>query len=142
MVYTHNQFTCIAFLFEKQHGRVFDEIDEALIKKVSKELDTTDLEQLEHNIITILENNSIENPNDRISAYWALGKRFNMSLIPFFRVWLKREYELDNLGPCFEIMISLNNMEENVFSKSGSSWNCHEQNRKDARSYLEKINLL
>ena len=121
MIYTNDQFTGIALLFEKENGRNHSDFENKWVTEICKELKTDNTLELETNIIRMINSSLLIKENQRIRAYWALGKRFNLKLIPFFQKCLKKELVNHKLGACFEIMISLSNMGEEVFSKNSRS---------------------
>lgn len=76
----------------------------------------------------------------RQQAYWALGKKRDGRLIPFFRDQLRLELRRDMIA-VFQIMIALQDIDEPMFpsDRSGYSSDDYEMNRRDAESYLEGL---
>lgn len=77
---------------------------------------------------------------DRQQAYWALGKKLDHDLIPFFRDQLRLEVRRDMIA-AYQIMIALQDIDEATFdpSRSGYSLDEYELNRQDAERYLETV---
>jgi hypothetical protein len=135
-----NQFDAIAYIFEKDNGNSLGDyenniIDESGLKGMScKTLVDAILDNLK-------ENHSIDTAY-RLSAYWALSKRFDKALLPYFKVWLKDELLIKGAPAVFQILIALDNIEESVFGKdrNGSfSGDDMKLNIRDAEIYLENM---
>tara|TARA_R110002051_G_scaffold322862_1_gene414714 strand:- start:1226 stop:1651 length:426 start_codon:yes stop_codon:yes gene_type:complete len=140
MKLTNNQFEAVAYIFEKANGNVMSEYEEEIISESGlSQLEPVTLEKI---IVDGLNNGIYTEKADRISGYWVLGKRFNIDLIPFFRKWLKSELDLNESHTVYQLLISLGNMEEQVFSpdrKGSSSFNETELNLKYAKDYLQNL---
>ena len=131
------QLEAATYIFEKDNGPEHGEyeanaIDEAAIYSFSNE-------QLEKFIVDSLSSDLYIIEADRTMAYWALSKRFNKNLIPFFTERLAFELEKDCSNALFQLMIALDNLEEPVFNKdrSGYAFDEIELNVKDASHYLK-----
>lgn len=140
MKLTYDQFDAAAYIFEKSNGNSKSDYEEKIIAESGlADLKSTDLEKI---IISGLNSGIYKDEQDRISAYWALGKRFNPNLIPFFRRRLKSELESNNPSAIYQLLIALENMEEPVFNddRNGSTASLEtELNLRDAKKYLTKI---
>jgi hypothetical protein len=139
MKLTNDQFDALAYIFEKENGNKKSDYE----KKIISESGLADFEPelLERNVVDGLENGIYDGSTDRISAYWALGKRFNRNLIPSFQKWLQKEFDLNDSQAVYQLLISLGNMEEPVFNpdrKGGSASYETELNMRDAGDYLNK----
>tara|TARA_B100001146_G_C15782398_1_gene264788 strand:+ start:47 stop:475 length:429 start_codon:yes stop_codon:yes gene_type:complete len=138
MRFTNDQLEEIAYIFERENGYQHDEYEKRIISnsKISNE----EAEILEENVIDGIERGLYDNSTDRISACWALGKRYNRGLIPKFKKWLKIEFEKNEDQAVYQLLISLGNMEEPVFNSDrngGSAYYEVELNMRDAKNYLE-----
>ena len=113
--------------------------EETISKSGLSEFEPVTLEKI---IVDGLNNGIYKEKADRISGYGVLGKRFNIDLVPFFRKWLKLELDLNESHTVYQILVSLGNMEEQVFNidrKGGSSFDETELNLRDAKDYLQKL---
>lgn len=88
--------------------------------------------------------NRIQNPEEadarrRASVFWALGKRYDRALLPFFRKSLKVEVAADSES-VYQILIALDNLDERVFGADRDGGSCLEKdlNRRDAMAYLAR----
>lgn len=138
MKLTNQELTEAGFIFERERGFNHSEFEKDTINQSSLlHLTCFELEQL---LVNGLDNNIYENETERTSAYWALSKRVNKKLITNFRNWLKVELENNQYYAIYQILISLDYLEENVFSKSrtGRDDSEFELNRIDALNYLNK----
>ena len=140
MKLTTDQFEALAYIFERENGNRKSDYEMAVI--AASGLANYKAEFLERNIIDGLENGVYDGSIDRISAYWALGKRSDQTLIPIFQKWLRKEYDLNDAQAVYQLLISLENMEESVFNPErnggSASWET-ELNMIDAKEYLNKI---
>lgn len=109
-----------AFLFEETRGKGSVEAD-----RLARELVASVMEDPE------------DDPGYRGSVYWALGKRCDPALVPFFRERLELELERD-VEAVYQILIALEDAGEAVFSPARLSRSVmdHEMNRADALGYL------
>ena len=83
---------------------------------------------------------SILSPELRLSAYWALSKRFDKNLLPFFRNQLEVEIEVEGAPAVFQLLIAIDNLAEPVFGtdRNGSfSGFDSDLNIRDAKAYLK-----
>ena len=134
------QFQAIAFIFEERnatkYGRKIGEFEKSFIDDFP-ELQKISIEQLERMLVQTIDS---ENQSEelRISAYWALSKTFNKSLINKFKKWLQFEIYNHNPTAIFQILIALDRFEEKVFHQDRDSRDYTEQelNIRDAKKYL------
>jgi hypothetical protein len=138
MKLTNQEITEVGFIFEKERGFNHSEFEKDSINQSNLSQFTNS--ELEEIIIKGLDNNIYENETERTSAYWALSKRVNKKLISKFRNWLKVELENNQYYAIYQILIALDYLEENAFSKSrtGRDDSEFELNRIDALNYLNK----
>lgn len=126
-----------ALIFEQANGNRLGENDIQVIEAAG--LSGASAELLEEALLEAL---NAERPSAyRSTAYWALSKRFNRELIPYFMKWMKKELENSEPGAVYQLLIALDNVEEPVFGKdrNGSvSVMDAGLNVRDARTYLEK----
>jgi hypothetical protein len=126
----------VAFAFERAHGHLLGEYEESQISFHG-------LDGHEPIVLAAALRDGIlaGDTNYRTQAYWALGKRFDRELIPFFRERLAAEM-LDDPSIVYQIMIALDNLGEPVFSKARSgSYSILDAdlNLVDAEIYLGKV---
>ena len=139
MKFTNDQFTEIAFIFEKENGNIHTDFEkEILSESTLSKLKPTELEKI---IINGLNTGIYKNEDERVSGYWALSKTGNKNLISNYQKWLKTELENENEIAIYQILIALDRLDEPVFNKnrSGQSVNEIGLNIKDAKAYLVKI---
>jgi hypothetical protein len=139
MKLTNDQFEALAYIFEKENGNTKSDYEMKIIAESG--LTEFKVETLEKNVVEGLDNGIYDNTVDRLSAYWALGKKFNRNLIPSFKKWLRKEFDLNDAQAVYQLLISLGNMEEPVFNpdRDGGSLALEaELNMRDARDYLNK----
>ncbi|WP_298513314.1 hypothetical protein [uncultured Kordia sp.] len=136
MIFTSDQFVEIAFLFEKENGNTLGEYENNVID--ASTLKNIPVDQLEASIIEGLKKNAYIVEKTRISAYWALSKRFNPDLIPHFKTWLQQELDAEKNIAIFQLMIALDRLNEPVFdaTRTGVSFDEFDLNVKDAVKYL------
>jgi|GEM_PF-1138645 len=142
MKLSNQEITEAGFIFERERGFNHSEFEKDTINHSSLlHLTCFELEQL---LVNGLDYNVYENETERTSAYWALSKRVNKKLISKFRNWLKVELESNQYYAIYQILIALDYLKENVFSKSrtGRDASEFELNRIDALNYLKIINIL
>ena len=110
-----------AFLFEETRGKGSVEAD-----------------RLARELVASVREDAEDEPGYRGSAYWALGKRCDRELVPFFRERLAVELGRD-VQAVYQILIALEDAGEEVFSPARSSRSVLdvEMNRADAVRYLE-----
>jgi len=127
-----------AFIFESLKGvslgtYELGEIDASGIGDVDPELLARELRYLitkEHK----------GDSRDRQQAYWALGKKQDPDLIPFFREQLRLEVRRDMIA-AYQIMIALQDIGETTFhtDRSSYSYDEYELNRLDAQRYIDGL---
>ena len=140
MRFPEKAINAAAYIFEKANGNKLAgfevaEIDHYGLSEVHPELIVKEL------MIVVAEDHKT-NSSYREKVYWALGKRFESKLIPFFRERLSLELQR-NLIAVYQILIALDNLEESVFSldRNGSvGMHEYDLNRKDAVDYLNSKN--
>ena len=133
-----DQFDAIAYIFELNNGNVLDDYE-------YKVIDKSGFKDIPADVLTdaILDNLNDDHSMDttyRILAYWALSKRFDTNLLPFFRDKLKLELSIDGIPAVFQLLIALDNLDQPVFGddRDGSfSADDTELNIRDAKAYLE-----
>lgn len=139
MKLTNDQLEAAAYIFEKVNGNSHSDLENRIIAESN--LTRYNPPELERIIVEGLENGIYDGLADRISAYWALGKRFNRDLIPYFKKWLQKESDLNEQQAVYQLLIALGNMGEPVFDSdrngSSASWET-ELNMRDAKKYLNK----
>ena len=139
MKLTNDEFEAVVYIFEKDNGNVKTDYEDQIISKSG--LSDFDPVALEKIIVDGLNKGVYSGRTNRISAYWALGKRFNRELIPVFRKWLKQELHYNDPYAVYQLLITLGNMEEPTFNpdRDGSSAYSETQlNMRDAADYLKK----
>ena len=139
MKLTNDQLEALAYIFERANGNKKSEYELEIISDSG--LAKLNAELLEQSVVDGLNNGLYDATDDRISAYWALGKRFNRNLIPLFKKWLRKEFESNDAQAVYQLLISLGNMGEPVFNPDrdggSASWET-ELNMRDANDYLNK----
>jgi len=126
----------VALIFEQANGNRLDQNDRLLIEKSG--LSHCCAESLEAALIEAL--NARPPLSYRSSAYWALSKRFNGSLIPAFKTWMIRELQEQDGGALYQLLIALDNLGEPVFGddrKGSYSAMDTGLNIRDAKDYLD-----
>ena len=83
MKFTNNQFTEIAFLFERANGNIHSDYEKNIIEE--SDLKGMNLSYLEEQIVDGLNSSLYTDSALRTSAYWALSKLHKPKLIPSFR---------------------------------------------------------
>jgi len=139
MKLNQDQFEALTYIFERVNGNIKSEYENEIIKESG--IGDFDPNALEKIVVDGINNGTYINSSEKISAYWALGKRYNRNLIPNFRKWLTDEIKLNDIQAVYQILISLSNMDEPVFNsdrKGGSAFYETELNLRDAKDYLEK----
>ncbi|MCP4290781.1 MAG: hypothetical protein GY780_02980 [bacterium] len=134
-----DQFEALAYIFEKNNGNTLGPFENKVIDESG--LKDTPVQILADAIVDNLSEDYSEDISFRSEAYWALSKRFDNTLIPFFRARLKNELSVPGVPAVFQLMIALDNINEPVFGKDrDGSYAAHdvELNIRDARVYLKK----
>ena len=135
------QLEAAAYLFEKANGNELKTYQKDLIE--ASGLLIYSIQEIEKIIIDGFDNELYNSEKERADVYWSLGKKYNKYLVPLFQKWLKSELLLENPNTLYQLMISLDNLDEHVFGKhrNGSySVDETELNIQDAQYYLERIN--
>lgn len=126
----------IALIFERANGNALDDNDSLSVEKSG--LTEYSPEELESMLIASLGD---AEPEYRSTSYWALGKRYNIELVPLFNKWLESEVQRKEHDSIYQILIALDNLEIPVFGEdregSYSSMDI-ELNLRDARVHLSK----
>jgi hypothetical protein len=141
MKLTIEQIGAVAYIFERANGNTKTDYENEIIEESG--LGNIESNLLENRIVEGLNNGIYDGSEERISAYWALGKRFRQELIPTFKKWLQKELEENDAEAVYQILIALGNMEEPVFNddRDGSSSSSEKElNLRDAKRYLENKN--
>lgn len=140
MKFNQEQFTAIAFIFERENGNLLGEFELETI--YDSTIGNVKAEELEKIICNGLEEKLYGENELRISSYWALSKRFNPELLKYFRKWLQYEVDNENSATTFQLMIAIDKLDDAIFSKerTGRSFDEIEMNMLDAKKYLNNIN--
>ena len=137
-LFSNEQFTELAFIFEKMNNKAHSEYEERVINNSEfKNYEPSILEKL---IVDGLNLGLYTDESRRVSAYWALMKRDNKKLIPLFQRFLKSELDLKSETAVYQILIALDRLDEQVFSENrngSSSVSEVELNLNDAMTYVE-----
>lgn len=137
MKFTDEQFTEIAFIFEKYNGANHGDYEKQIIAK--SQLTKFQISELKSLIIDGLNSNIYLETSRRVSAYWALSKTNDKNLVPEFKKWLQEELINENTSSVFQILIALDRLDEPAFHKDRNSryYDDVELNIRDAKNYLE-----
>ena len=138
MKLTNEQFTEVAFIFEKENGNSHSNFEKGIIAESKlTEFKTSELEQI---IVDGLNSGIYKTEEERVSGYWSLSKIGNRNLITDFKKWLLTELENENGIAVFQILIALDRLVEPVFNKNrtGQGVDETELNVRDAKQYLKK----
>jgi len=125
----------IAIIFEQANGNTLNDNDAMLVKNSG--FDRYQPKELEELIASSIDD---AEPEYRSKAYWVLGKRFNINLVPSFNKWLEMELNNKNSDLVYQILIALDNLELPAFGTDrDGSYSVQESdlNLRDARLYLE-----
>jgi len=138
MRFPKDAITAAAFSFELARGVPHGPYEVSEIQ--THGLDGIDPELLARELRYLIIAEHKSDSGDRQQAYWALGKKRDSILIPFFRDQLRLELTRDMIA-VYQIMIALQDMDEPTFGsdRSGYSIDDYELNRRDAESYLEGV---
>lgn len=139
MKLTENQFTEIAFIFEETNGSFHSEFEKEIIAE--SDLTKYSIPELVKIIVDGIDSGIYNLEADRVSAYWCLSKISDKKLILDYRKWLQFEIENKNSTAIFQILISLDKLDESVFNKKRTSRDVFETklNLEDAKNYLKKF---
>lgn len=136
MKLTYIQLEAAAYIFEKDNGNKHpDLLEKIILESGLSNLNISDLEKI---ILDGLNSGIYKDDELRVSAYWALTKRFNPKFIPSFKKWLKKEFDNKNTKLLFQIMIALDNLDVQIFhiERTGFAVDEIELNLRDAKKYL------
>ena len=127
----------LAFLFEREAGNGIAQVEIDEIEKHG--FSDIDPNRVKKSLLREMAN-TVQAPNSRYRnrGYWALGKLRDSDLLPFFRESLKQELNRD-IESAYQIMIALDNLDEQIFSRDTVSIIDYDQNRLDAERYLKKV---
>ncbi|MEO5711994.1 MAG: hypothetical protein ABIT37_00760 [Luteolibacter sp.] len=135
----HDTIYAAVLIFELANDRV---LSEAELEEIERhEFTGIAPSLLQKELIHLICSEDKTDADDRRSAYWALGKRFDASLIPFFRDQLRIEQQRD-VDAVYQILIALDNLNEPVFGGDrGGSYSLldKELNWIDAGRYLSTL---
>lgn len=137
MQFSESLIATAASIFEAANGRTLDDWENSEIERHG--LRGVDLNWLSGELMRWIVSEEKDVLPVRAVAYWALGKKFDSSLLPFFRKQLAVELARDTHA-VYQIMIALDNLNERVFSDGrGGSYSSdeHELNSSDSARYLE-----
>ena len=140
MKFNDEQFTALAFIFERENGNSLDEFELDTISESNLgEFSTKELEKI---ICVGLNQKIYEEDKLRICAYWALSKRFNPELLKHFVNWLQLEVENENSIAIYQLMIAIDKLDNKIFDKKRTSRYSdeNEMNIRDAKIYLNGKN--
>jgi hypothetical protein len=138
MKLTNEQFTEVAFIFEKENGNSHSKFEKGIIAESKlTEYNPTELEKI---IVDGLNSGIYKNEDERVSGYWSLSKIGNRNLIAEYKKWLRTELQNENGIAVFQILIGLDRLDEPVFNenRTGQGVDETELNIKDAKQYLKK----
>ena len=135
---TNDQLEAATYIFEKSNGNSHDESFEQFISDSG--LSDVPVEDLKRTIVSGLNKGIYMEWEERVTAYWALGKLGDSDLIVPFRLWLSEELKNGNDIPVFQILIGLDRIGEPAFAKgrTSRSYDQTDQNLRDAVNYLKK----
>ena len=128
----------IAFRFEGLRGRQISPHELAEIRE--HDIEDVDPELLARELRHLIDSESKADGRDRGQAYWALGKKLDHALLPYFREKLRLELRRDMFA-VYQILIALDDLGEEPFGSDRSGYNCHDYdlNRRDAEAYLDRM---
>jgi hypothetical protein len=138
MKLTNEQFTEVAFIFEKENGNSHSEFEKEIISESKlTEYKPTELEKI---IVDGLNSGIYKSEDERVSGYWSLSKIGNRNLIAEYKKWLRTELENENGIAVFQILIGLDRLDEPAFNenRTGRGADETELNFIDAKNYLTK----
>jgi hypothetical protein len=140
MRFPEDAIPAAVFFFEMARGVPHGPFEVTEVQKHG--LDGIDPEMLSRELRHLITAEHKSDSMDRQQAYWALGKKRDTGLIPFFRAQLRLELRRDMIA-AYQIMIALQDVGEPTFGsdRSGYSFDDYELNRRDAETYLDGISL-
>jgi hypothetical protein len=138
MKLTNEQFTEVAFIFEKENGNSHSDFEKGIIAESN--LTKYKPSELEKIIIDGLNSGIYKNEDERVSGYWSLSKIGNRNLIAEYKKWLRTELENENGIAVFQILIGLDRLDEPAFNenRTGRGADETELNIRDAKQYLKR----
>lgn len=127
----------IAFRFEELRGQQLGAHEAAEITQHG--LQDIDSELLSRELRHLIDSESKSDMRDRGQAYWALGKKQDHALLPYFRSKLELELRRDMFA-VHQILIALDDLGEHPFGSDRNCYGCndYELNRRDAETYLQR----
>ena len=137
MRYSEETLEAIVYLFEQVNGLPVEPYALELIKKHS--LTDGVPSKIVDSLIDIVRRDDSLDVSYRISVYWALSKRNDKSLVPFFVERLAFELPIAP-STVYQLLIALDNTGEDVFGgdRDGFSVLETELNLRDAKRYLKQ----
>ena len=134
-----DQFDAIAYIFETANGNTPGDFENRVID--ASGFKDTPPQELVDDILSSFREGNPDDIEYRLSAYWALSKRFDKNLLPFFRKQLEVEIEVEEAPGVFQLLIAIDNLAEPAFGtdRNGSfSGFDSDLNIRDAKTYLKR----
>ena len=134
-----DQFDAIAYIFETANGNTLGDYENRVID--ASGFKDTPPQELVDDILSSFREGNPDDIEYRLSAYWALSKRFDKNLLPFFRKQLEVEIEVEEAPGVFQLLIAIDNLAEPAFGtdRNGSfSGFDSDLNIRDAKTYLKR----
>ena len=148
-----DQFDAIAYIFETANGNTLGDYENRVID--ASGFKDTPPQELVDDILSSFREGNPDDIEYRLSAYWALSKRFDKNLLPFFRkqleveieieveieVEVEVEVEVEEAPGVFQLLIAIDNLAEPAFGtdRNGSfSGFDSDLNIRDAKTYLKR----
>lgn len=124
-----------AYLFEKENDSHLSKSHEEFLHSFfDNKMSTLEVKEI---IIEAIKEDKIDEPLKNM-AFWALGKLFDASLKPFFVRCLKSAVRTADHPCIYQLMIALDNLGENIFTKKIANSLEEEENLFQAKEYLQK----
>ena len=139
MKFETDQFDAIAYIFETANGNTPGDYETRVID--ASGFRDTPPQELVDDILGSFREGDPDDVEYRLSAYWALSKRFDKNLLPFYRKQLEVEIEVEGAPAVFQLLIAIDNLDEPVFGtdRHGSFSDLDsELNIRDAKAYLTR----
>jgi hypothetical protein len=139
MKFEIDQFDAIAYIFETANGNTPGDYENRVID--ASGIKDTPPQELVDDILSSFREGNPDDIEYRLSAYWALSKRFDKNLLPFFRKQLEVEIEVEEAPGVFQLLIAIDNLAEPAFGtdRNGSfSGFDSDLNIRDAKAYLKR----
>ena len=139
MKFEIDQFDAIAYIFETANGNTLGDYENRVIDESG--FKNTPPQELVDDILSSFREGNPDDIEYRLSAYWALSKRFDKNLLPFFRKQLEVEIEVEEAPGVFQLLIAIDNLAEPAFGtdRNGSfSGFDSDLNIRDAKAYLKR----